>query len=145
GFLIYFSYFQQNRFFPSFDLFSFSSLLLAAFIFATLLLAVLTILIATPGWLIFNLFLNTKDIKEEILYALPYLAKDKQSKKLELLRLSVLWPLTTTTAIQLAIILSTPDFFIGTMLIAPALISLLAGINLQIRFNLNKYSFFIYF
>jgi len=144
GFITFLSYFYQNKFYPSFDLFQFSSLLLAAFVFGALIFIATTLLISAPGWFFFYWYLNTKHIKSEIIYELPYVEPERQKKVMEIFRLSILWPLLIVSTLLFTSTLMLPELFTEIALILPATVSLLIGIHLQISLKLRKYSFLLY-
>ena len=72
GFGIFLAYFARHHFYPSFDLFQFSSLLLAAACLGFGVVGAFVAGLSLPGAWIFHGFLNTRAIKEDITYALPY-------------------------------------------------------------------------
>lgn len=61
GFLIFLIYFCQNNFFPSFDLFSLASLLVAALVIGLMTFFVLVLGLAAPGFIWVGLFLREND------------------------------------------------------------------------------------
>lgn len=69
GFLLFLIYFCQNNFFPSFDVFSLTSLLLAAFIIGLLAYLVLAFGIAAPGYFWFDTFVKDRHVKEDLEYS----------------------------------------------------------------------------
>lgn len=69
GFLIFLIYFCQNNFFPSFDVFSLTSLLLAAFVIGLAAYLVLVFGIAAPGFFWFDTFVKDSQVKEELEYS----------------------------------------------------------------------------
>ncbi len=144
GFAIFLSYFYQHKFYPSFDLFQFSSLLLSAFILGIIVIGALIAALSAPGFLVFYLFLNTKEIKEEITYALPY-TKDKRDKTI-LLLLGVCYylPFVVSTLAMTTILLYYTTLYSLSFFIIPTIIALCAGITLQHLFKLPKFSFIKY-
>ena len=64
GFGIFLLYFYRNHFYPSFDLFQFSSLLLAAACIGFAIVGAVIIMMVLPGAALFHWFLNTKRVKE---------------------------------------------------------------------------------
>lgn len=69
GFLIFLIYFCQNNFFPSFDVFSLTSLLIAAFVIGLAAYLVLVFGIAAPGFFWFDTFAQDSQVKEELEYS----------------------------------------------------------------------------
>jgi len=144
GFGIFLLYFYRNNFYPSFDLFQFSSLLLAAACIGFAIAGGVIITMMLPGAAIFHWFLNTEKVKEELLYALPYSDEARSKTVWLLVVLAYFGPfcaagLGITTALVIA-----PGLFLITCLIWPALVALGFGIALQIRFDLPRWSFFNY-
>ncbi len=69
GFLIFLIYFCQNNFFPSFDFFSLTSLLLAAFVIGLAAYLVLVFGIAAPGFFWFDTFVKDRQVSDELGYS----------------------------------------------------------------------------
>lgn len=144
GFVIFLSYFYQHKFYPSFDLFQFSSLLLSAFIIGFLVIGTLTAILSAPGFLVHYLFLDAKKIKEDITYALPYTKEKRGEAVLLLVGICYYLPFSASALAVAAILLNYTSLFKFAFFVVPAVIALCAGIALQTRFNLPKSSFFKY-
>lgn len=141
GFSIFLFYFNQHHFYPSFDLFQFSSLLLAAAVLGFVLVGGYVAALLLPGaWMHYG-FLNSASIKEDIRYIRPY--REDQHGRFAALLIALLYVLpfvgsavaTSYVLIQHSALLS-PAFFL-----VPLLILLLCGLILQKRFELKRFSF----
>lgn len=144
GFGIFLLYFYRNQFYPSFDLFQFSSLLLAAACIGFVFIGLLVIALLVPGALIFHQFLNTKSIKEDVGYALPYSAKRRSRAALVLVGLVYFLPYLLCNAALIGLIIWKQPLFVTGGFLLPALIALAFGVIVQVRFELKPFSFFSY-
>ncbi|UAW99809.1 hypothetical protein KEM63_07560 [Halopseudomonas nanhaiensis] len=142
GFAIFLLYFYRNQFYPSFDLFQFSSLLLAAACIGFAVVGLVVMTMFAPGSLLFHLFINTKPIKEELQYAMPYAEEKRGGTVLQLIGLAYFGPFCLCGLAVLAMVLFGYASFTVAALIVPAIVGLLFGCLLQWRFDLPRYSFF---
>lgn len=144
GFGMFLAYFSRNHFYPSFDLFQFSSLLLAA---ACLGFGVIGIFVAAfflSGAWVFYGFLNTKAIKEDITYALPYREQPRFHKLMLLMILIFFLPYLASGLSMLASAFLSPSLFLWVMFLGPIPAVLLAGIAVQVVFDLKPFAFWKY-
>lgn len=146
GFGMFLAYFARNHFYPSFDLFQFSSLLLAAaclgFLTIGAFLAALFLpALLLPGAWIYYGFINTQTIKEDITYALPYRTQGRFCKIMLLMALVFFVPYLLAGSSNAVILQIDPSLFLGVSLLAPLPITLLAGIFVQHLFELRRFSF----
>lgn len=144
GFSIFLLYFYRNQFYPSFDLFQFSSLLLAAACIGFAIVGLVVVTMVLPGAAIFHWFLNDKKIKDELMYALPYSEAARGRVVWQLVGLAYFGPFCTVGLGMTAVLLLAPDLGIVATLIWSALVALGFGIALQLRFELPSWSFLSY-
>jgi len=144
GFGIFLLYFYRNHFYPSFDLFQFSSLLLAAACIGFAIVGAVIFMMVMPGAMIFHLFLNERKVKEELRYAMPYSEDARVRTAWQLIGLAYFGPLCTVGFGLVTVVLLEPGLFTIATLLWPACIALGFGIALQIRFDLPRWSFFTY-
>ncbi|WP_313007901.1 hypothetical protein [Stutzerimonas nitrititolerans] len=85
GFLIFLIYFCQNNFFPSFDIFSLTSLLLAAFVIGLAAYLVLVFGIAAPGFFWFDTFVKDSRVNEELEYSGTWRSSRRNNENLRIL------------------------------------------------------------
>lgn len=144
GFGIFLLYFYRNHFYPSFDLFQFSSLLLAAACIGFAIVGAVIFMMVTPGAILFHWFLNTKKIKEEVVYAMPYSGSARGKTVWQLVLLAYFGPFGVVGLGLVTVVLLEPGLFGIATLLWPALVALGFGIALQIRFDLPRWSFINY-
>ncbi len=138
GFGIFLLYFYRNRFYPSFDLFQFSSLLLAAAIIGFAIVGTVIVAMFVPGAVLFHLFLNTKAIKEDIQYALPYSEEKRGSAVLQLVSLAYFGPYAACGLGLFAVVLIDSSYFLWAVFLWPIVVALTFGALLAWRFELTK-------
>lgn len=95
-----------------------------------------------PGSLLFHLFINSKAIKEELQYAMPYAEEKRGGTVLQLIGLAYFGPFCLCGLAVLAMVLFGYASFTMAAFIVPAIVGLLFGCFLQWRFDLPRYSFF---
>ena len=134
-------YFARNHFYPSFDLFQFSSLLLAAACLSFLTIGAFVAALFLPGAWVYYRFINTPAIKEDITYALPYRTEGRFRKTMLLMTLVFFVPYLLAGFSDAAILFVNPELFVSVALLAPIPITLLAGIAVQGLFDLRRFSF----
>lgn len=144
GFGIFLLYFYRNRFFPSFDLFQFSSLLLAAACIGFAIVGAVIFTMVAPGAAIFHWFLNTKKIKEDLGYAIPYSQGARRKTVWQLVGLAYFGPFCLAGLGLVTVLVLEPGLFNIAALLWPALVALGFGVALQILFDLPRWSFFSY-
>lgn len=144
GFGIFLLYFYRNQFYPSFDLFQFSSLLLAAAAIGFIGIGILVVALVLPGASIFHLFLNTQAVKEEIRYALPYSLERRQKAVGKLILLAYILPFLISNLLSIGLLLWKPELFTPGFFLITAIVSLVFGLILQGSFELKSFSFFTY-
>ncbi|NTX93118.1 MULTISPECIES: hypothetical protein [Pseudomonas] len=143
GFGIFLSYFSSNHFFPSFDLFQFSSLLLSAALIGFFLFAPVVAGIALPGLVTAHLFLNKKTLKGK-LRRIGASEQEQERNALMLVLLCFTAPyLLSSLATSLLLVT-----FAGAIPISHALVSAVIafsfGLFLQWHFKLAQWSFLQY-
>ncbi|MDQ7985216.1 hypothetical protein QYS36_09725 [Pseudomonas sp. G34] len=144
GFAIFLLYFNRHGFYPTFDLFQFSSLLLAAAVLGFVLVGTYVLLLVVPGaWLHYG-FVNSPPIKEELRYIRP--ANDTQTYRFVgiLIGLVYVAPFAASTLCVMYMTFAYTSLFQHAMFLAPALITLIAGLLLQKLLELRAYSFLRY-
>jgi hypothetical protein len=141
GFGMFLAYFARNHFYPSFDLFQFSSLLLAAACLGFLTIGAFVAALFLPGAWVYYGFINTAAIKEDITYSLPYRGEGRFRKIMLLMALEFFAPYLLTGFSDAVILLVDPSLFLGVSLLAPIPITLLAGVIVQWLFELRRFSF----
>lgn len=141
GFAIFLFYFNQHRFYPTFDLFQFSSLLLAAAILGFVLVGTSVLLLVMPGaWMHYG-FINSPSIKEDLRYIRP--ASDSQSIRFVtiLLTFNYALPFIGSAAGLTYVMLNHTSLFNTALFLIPLLMTLLSGLILQKLLELRTYSF----
>lgn len=141
GFGMFLAYFARNHFYPSFDLFQFSSLLLAAACLGFLTIGAFVAALFLPGAWVYYRFINTAAIKEDITYALPYRGEGRFRKIMLLMTLVFFVPYLLAGFSDAAILFVDPELFVSVALLAPIPITLLAGMAVQGLFDLRRFSF----
>ncbi|WP_285275619.1 hypothetical protein [Halopseudomonas bauzanensis] len=144
GFGIFVMYFYRNHFYPSFDLFQFSSLLLAAACIGFAIVGAVIVMTVLPGAALYHWFLNTKKIKDELVYAMPYSENALSKTVWQLVLLVYFAPFTLVGLGLVTSLVLAPGLYVHTGLLWPSLIGLAFGIALQIRFDLPRWSFLSY-
>ncbi|KTT51438.1 hypothetical protein SB11R_05135 [Pseudomonas oryzihabitans] len=144
GFGMFLAYFARNHFYPSFDLFQFSSLLLAAACLGFLTIGAFVAALFLPGAWVYYGFINTPAIKEDITYALPYRGEGRFRKIMLLMTLVFFLPYLASGLSMLAAAVFTPSIFVWVMFLAPLPVALIAGIAVQIVFELESSAFWKY-
>lgn len=144
GFLLFLAYFTRNHFYPSFDLFQFSSLLLSAAAIGFVFVGALTLGIAAPGLILVHWFAS--DIRYKgLLRHRGGSDKQRDRHALQLLLLCFVLPCAVASLVSSALLLTLGSSMLPLHLIAPALIALGFGIAIQLHFALPKWSFLHYF
>lgn len=141
GFGMFLAYFARNHFYPSFDIFQFSSLLLAAACLGFLTIGAFVAALFLPGAWVYYRFINTAAIKEDITYALPYRTEGRFRKIMLLMTLVFFVPYLLAGFSDAAILFVDPELFVSVALLAPIPITLLAGMAVQWLFDLRRFSF----
>ncbi|TRX73250.1 hypothetical protein [Pseudomonas mangiferae] len=144
GFSIFLAYFNQYGFYPSFDLFQFSSLLLAAAVVGVVVIGAIVLLLFLPGAVIFQFFLEKPTIKDELRYARPYREEDRTPFAVTLLILPFFLPFMVLATLQLVVLLNDPSSYVTYIKFAPIGVGLLSGLLLQWRFGLPRFAFLNY-
>lgn len=144
GFGIFVFYFYRNHFYPSFDLFQFSSLLLAAAAIGFAIIGVLVVPLFLPGPWIFSQFLEHKTIKDELRYSRPYIDNQRVWWVLKLGCLVYWLPFLACAAGLLTVAILAPKLFVLSLFLMPVLVSLIAGLIVQAAFGLPPFSFLRY-
>ncbi|MGM3387268.1 hypothetical protein KXR94_06420 [Stutzerimonas stutzeri] len=144
GFGMFVLYFYRNHFYPSFDLFQFSSLLIAAAAIGFIIIGLLVVLLFLPGPWIFGQFLDLRIIKDELRYSRPYLDHQLGWWALKLGGLVFALPFLTCALGLLSILVLAPPLFTISVLVVPILVTLLFGLIIQAVFMLPKFSFVRY-
>ena len=144
GFLLFLIYFCQNNFFPSFDLFSLASLLLAAFAIGLAAYLVLAFGIAAPGFFWFDAFANDRDVREELEYSNKWRSINKDAERLKYLG-GVYFFLPLLLCNFFFLWAATSDFFDGDLrgtlsVMGPLVLFLLLGFGLKITYQLGVFS-----
>lgn len=143
GFAIFVLYFYRNGFYPSFDLFQFSSLLIAAACIGFCFVGILIAALLVPGLSIFHQFMDNKAVKENPHYPCPY-DEAKRGNWVLFVSLAYVLPYLLTGALLLTVTVLSPRDFLKAMLVLPIPVSLVFGIVLQQRFGLKAFSFLTY-
>lgn len=144
GFAIFVFYFYRHQFYPSFDLFQFSSLLIAAAATGFTIIGLLILALFSPGIWIYHQFLQHKQIKEELKYSLPYLEGRRGWWVLKLGSLVFGLPFIACTLGLTAVVILTPPLFPLSVVVVPIAVTLLFGLIIQIVFELKPFSFLRY-
>lgn len=144
GFAIFVLYFYRNGFYPSFDLFQFSSLLIAAACIGFCFVGILVAALFAPGAWFFHQFLNSKEIKERFRNSRPYDNAKQDNWVLLLGSLAYVLPYLLLGAALFTVTAFSPRDFLKALFVLPIPVSLVFGIVLQQRFKLNAFSFLKY-
>lgn len=141
GFGIFLVYFARQHFYPSFDLFQFSSLLLAASCLGFGVVGIFVAVLFVPGAWIYHNFLNAKAIKEDITYALPYQEEPRIRKVFLLMGLAFFLPYLLSGIAMIAGAIMLTSMFLWVIFLAPIPIALVSGLAIQHLFDLGRFSF----
>lgn len=141
GFGIFLAYFARHHFYPSFDLFQFSSLLLAAACIGFGIVGVFVAALVLPGAWVYHGFLNTQAIKEDITYALPYGAESRVRRVLLLMALTFFLPYLLAGVGMIGGAFMAPSLVVWMVFLVPIPVALIAGLALQYLFELQRFSF----
>jgi hypothetical protein len=144
GFAIFVFYFYRHQFYPSFDLFQFSSLLIAAAAIGFTIIGLLILALFSPGIWIFYQFIQKKNVKDELRYSLPYFEHQRGWWVLKLGSLVFGLPFITCTFGLIAVLVLAPPLFSLSVFLVPVLVSLLFGLIIQVVFELRPFSFLRY-
>jgi len=144
GFGMFVFYFYRNHFYPSFDLFQFSSLLIAAAAIGFIIIGFLVVPLFLPGPWIFGQFLELRIIKEELRYSRPYLAHQLGWWALKLGGLVFALPFLSCALGLLSVLVIAPPLFAISVVLVPVLVTLVYGLIIQVVFALPKFSFIRY-
>lgn len=140
GFAIFLSYFIQHRFYPTFDLFQFSSLLLAASVISLVLVGGSAAFLLASGAMMHYAFINLPAIKEELSYIRPANEQQLGHFVLKILLLIYVLPFASS-ALAVTYLTLNHASFVSALFITPVLITLLAGLIVQKSFELKPFSF----
>lgn len=144
GFGIFLAYFSRHHFFPSFDLFQFSSLLLAAGCVGFATVGVFVAALFLPGAWIFHEFLNTPAIKEDIAYALPYKGERRFRKVSLLIAVTLFAPYLLLGSSLIGAVYVDVSLIAWMPFLASIPMVLACGLVAQQLFELRAYSFLRY-
>lgn len=144
GFAIFVFYFYRHQFYPSFDLFQFSSLLIAAAAIGFTIIGLLVFALFSPGIWIYHQFLQHKQVKGDLKYSLPYLEERRGWWVLKLGSLVFGLPFIACTLGLIAVVILAPPLFPLSVVLVPIAITLLFGMIIQVVFELKPFSFFRY-
>lgn len=144
GFAIFLFYFNRHGFYPTFDLFQFSSLLLAAAILGFVLIGTYVLLLMLPGaWLHYG-FTNSPTIKEDLRYIRP--SSDRQTYRFVsiLLGLVYILPFAVSSLGVMYVTINHTSLFQPALFLIPALVAMASGLAVQKLLELRTYSFLRY-
>ena len=144
GFAVFVFYFYRHQFYPSFDLFQFSSLLIAAAAIGFTIIGLLVFALFSPGISIYQLFLQHKQVKGDLKYSLPYLEEHRGWWVLKLGSLVFWLPFIACTLGLMAVLILTPPLFPLSVVLVPIAVTLLFGLIIQMVFELKPFSFLRY-
>jgi len=144
GFGMFVFYFYRNHFYPSFDLFQFSSLLISAAAIGFIIIGLLVMPLFLPGALLFGQFLDHRVIKEELRYSRPYLDHKRGWWVLKLGGLVFALPFLTCALGMLSVLVLAPPLFSISAVLIPIFTTLLFGLLIQVVFRLPEFSFVRY-
>ncbi|KAA0696313.1 hypothetical protein DT594_02850 [Halopseudomonas laoshanensis] len=142
GFGIFLLYFYRNRFYPSFDLFQFSSLLLAAAVIGFVIVGVVVLAMFVPGAMLFRSFLNTTAVKERVQEAMPSADDKRDSVFWQMVGLVYFGPFCFCALGLLIAALVDASNLLWTALLWPAVTAVLFGTLVTWRFNLGRNSIY---
>ena len=138
GFLLFLQYFYRNQFYPSFDLFQFSSLLLAAACVGVLIVGYVVILLTLPGVVVFHGYVNNQQVKSGIQQNLPKADRARQNKVMELAALAYFGPFVTTGLLFWPAVYWFPGHTVKLMIATSVLACAPYGLLIALRFKLPK-------
>lgn len=135
GFTIFLMYFCEHHFFPSFDLFSLGSLLIAASVLGILIFLLITLGISLPGLIWTDMFLKDKIVRDELSYYLSKTEDKEKKEKLSIIRIYFFYPavLATLTSLLAILVKIEEPLYLTAFL---ALYFLLAG-TLKYKYHLS--------
>lgn len=141
GFTLFLIYFCQNQFFPSFDLFSLGSLLIAASIFGLGVFTLISLGISAPGLFWVDIFLKDREVDDDFSYSFAGNEETKKKSQLAIVRCYFLLPVTLCGLLNIYLIISDNvhgAYFFG----APLAICILLAIGLKFERKLSASSLF---
>ena len=144
GFAIFVFYFYRHQFYPSFDLFQFSSLLIAAAAIGFTIIGLLVLALFSPGIWIYHQFLQHKQVKGDLKYSLPYMEERRGWWVLKLGSLVFGLPFIACTLGLITVVILAPPLFPLSVVWVPIAVTLLFGLIIQIVFQLKPFSFLRY-
>ncbi|WP_425221832.1 hypothetical protein [Pseudomonas sp.] len=136
GFALFLQYFYRNQFYPSFDLFQFSSLLLAAACIGVLIVGYIVVLLTLPGAVIFYGYINKDQIKNCIVRHLPEAGSKRQNRVMELTALAYFAPFMTAGLLFWPSMYWFPGHVVKLMLALSILSCVPYGLLIAVRFKL---------
>ncbi|MEG7359829.1 hypothetical protein [Pseudomonas citronellolis] len=144
GFALFLLYFYANRFYPSFDLLQFSSLLLGAGMVGFTIIGSLLLWLLLPGLWIFHWFIEQKDIRNGITDRLAASEEHRVKLVLWMFFLCYVGPYCLCSVMLSFVLTTFPGLYITALLSLSLATTLLSGIALQLTFKLPKFACFRY-
>lgn len=139
GFSLFLIYFCENQFFPSFDLFSLGSLLIAASVLGLIVFTTLTIGVSAPGLMWIDIFLKDKDVRDEFEYELSKESKKRSKQELEIIRTYFFLPAMLCAFTYIHAILSEISYAVY-LFAAPLGLCVVLAISLRLKYHLSTSS-----
>lgn len=131
GFIVFLFYFTKHGFYPSFDIFQFSSLLISAFCIGAIAFTLFAVLTALPGFFIVQNFLKRPEIKKTLSKLIDGRTTTEQNKVISFsLRTAVLWPCVVNAAVTFSSVELFPDYFLWFALLSPIAVSIIFSLGL---------------
>lgn len=138
GFLIFFTYFTRNKFYPSFDILQFSSLLLSAFLLVALIIGALVVIMTAPSFLFKFVFFESKVAKENFRKKIYIMSDIENSNAFGMLVRIIAQPIILgALAFYLSILLAT-KYYIATFIAIPIIISIVSPLESILQNRLSK-------
>nr|WP_288359295.1 hypothetical protein [uncultured Pseudomonas sp.] len=143
GFSIFLFYFCKYQFFPSFDLFSLGSLLIAAAVLGLLVFGLIMLGACGPGLFWSEIFLKDKEVIKELNYYLPKDEKLRKPANATFIRSYFLCPTTLCACTSIYILISDNEYA-RYFIALPMLACLALALELKSRYELSTGSLVIF-
>lgn len=136
GFLLFFTYFTRNKFYPSFDIIQFSSLLLSAFLIVALTIGALILIMSAPALIFKYFFFESKAAKSSFRKKIYLMANIEDSNPIRMLASIIASPAILGALLCYGSMLLYSDYFVAIFFAIPILVATTSTIESKIRNNL---------
>lgn len=138
GFLLFFTYFTRNKFYPSFDIIQFSSLLLSAFLIVALTIGALISIMSAPALIFKYLFFESKAAKSSFRKKVYLMVNIEGSSSIRMLASIIASPAILGALLCFGSMILYGDYFVIIFFTIPILVGITSTIESKIRNNLCR-------